>query len=195
MSRASKVSHQAATHVTGCSPACNLNNLDQKTILAGYYQDRLPLGTTGAPTFPLFSKLPGRFSRSLVKIWRPLLAGLLGGTLVLTGTSWSSAERESGSGFLATWKLLSQQEKQQFIAGYLQGWRDAAKVTDIAIAYVRTNPSEAVAGLERIKELYNLEGLKPPQVVNDIDLYYSDPDNYEAPLSRAVTASQQARQR
>jgi hypothetical protein len=114
-------------------------------------------------------------------------------SVVVVGTfspTFTLSDRDTA--FYPTWKLLSDQEKRQFISGYLQGWRDAAKVTDIAIHYVKTNPSEAVTGLEGIKSLYNLEGIRSEQAVQAIDLYFSDPENHDAPLSRAVTAARKA---
>lgn len=93
------------------------------------------------------------------------------------------------SSFLPVWKLLNMPQKQQFVAGYLQGWRDAATVTDIAIAYIKENPHDAINGLERIKTLYDLSGLKPELVVQAIDKFYADPDNGNAPLSLAITAA------
>jgi hypothetical protein len=91
--------------------------------------------------------------------------------------------------FLPTWKLMSDEEKQQFIAGYLQGWRDAAKVTDIAISFVKSNPQRAIASLEGIKELYNIREIRPSEVTQEIDLFYADPSNSNAPLSKAITAA------
>lgn len=109
-----------------------------------------------------------------------------------TVTSTSSQPADSGGGapaFLPVWKLMSGQEKLQFIAGYIQGWKDAAKVTDIAIDYVKSNPTEAVDGLERIRRLYGLSGVRPSQIVDEVDDFYSDPDNMNSPLSVAVTAA------
>jgi len=97
------------------------------------------------------------------------------------------------SSFLPIWKLLSRPEKLQFIAGYIQGWRDAAKVTDIAISFVRENPQQAVEGMERVRALYELSDLKPDLVVNQLDQFYADPDNRQAPLSRAISAARNNR--
>ncbi len=91
--------------------------------------------------------------------------------------------------FLPIWKLLNYDQKVQFVSGYIQGWKDAARVTDIAIAYVRENPKNAVDGLEKLKGLYDLSDLKPNTVVDQIDTFYADPENSEAALSRAINAS------
>jgi hypothetical protein len=98
-------------------------------------------------------------------------------------------EREGSGSFLPVWKLLTLNEKQQFISGYLQGWRDAALVTDIAINYVKKNPERAIASLEGIKVLYRLKNSSSSQIVEAIDEFYADPENQNAPLSRAVTAA------
>ena len=91
--------------------------------------------------------------------------------------------------FMPIWKLLNQQEKQQFVAGYLQGWRDAALVTDVAIRYVGDNPGEAVAGLERIRSLYDSSTLKPALVAKHIDEFYQHPENHSAAFSAAISAA------
>jgi len=91
--------------------------------------------------------------------------------------------------FYPIWKLLNLEQKQQFVAGYLHGWRDAALVTDIAIQYVRKNPQKAVSSLEGVKELYNLRSVRSADLVEKIDEFYSDPENLSAPLSRAVTSA------
>jgi hypothetical protein len=99
-----------------------------------------------------------------------------------------ASERGTAS-FLPTWKLLDSHEKEQFIAGYLQGWKDAARVTDIAISYVKTNPEKAIDGLEGIRQLYDVRGVKPSDLAHQIDEFYADPENSDAALSRAITAS------
>jgi hypothetical protein len=90
--------------------------------------------------------------------------------------------------FLPTWKLLRNDSKQQFIAGYLFGWRDAKRVTDIAIDFVKENPSDTVSGLERIREIYDMEGLTAESVVRELDAFFADSEGKEATLSQAITA-------
>jgi hypothetical protein len=98
------------------------------------------------------------------------------------------AESESEA-FLPTWRLLGE-EKQVFISGYMAGLRDAGKIIDIAIQYVKNNPEEAVTSLERIKQLYAVgEEVKPAQLAHAIDTFYSDPDNSKASLSKAVMSA------
>jgi hypothetical protein len=88
--------------------------------------------------------------------------------------AWADAADAS---FLPTWKLLNTQEKQHFIAGYIHGWNDAARVTDVAIDFVKDNPGRAIETLQKVK--------------NVIDVFYSDPDNAEAPLTRAVSSARE----
>lgn len=94
--------------------------------------------------------------------------------------------------FLPSWKLMNAQEKQHFIAGYVQGWRDAQQVTDITISYVKKNPANAVSGLEKMRSLYDLSGAKPELLARAIDVFYMDPANGNASLSSAVTAARNA---
>ena len=94
--------------------------------------------------------------------------------------------------FLPSWKLMNSLEKQHFIAGYVQGWKDAQQVTDITISYVKQNPAQAVAGLEKMRSLYDLSGAKPELLAKAIDVFYMAPENSSASLSSAVTAARNA---
>lgn len=98
-----------------------------------------------------------------------------------------TAHAEDQRGFLPTWKLLAPEAKEQFIAGYLEGWRDAGVVTDIATQYVKENPQKALEGLEKIKVLYDMSSLKTSAVVSEINGFYRDPENSLASLSKAVS--------
>ena len=84
---------------------------------------------------------------------------------------------------------MSFQEKQHFIAGYLQGWLDAAKVTDIAIGFIKENPAKAIESLEGIKKVYDVSFVKPGNLVDEIDAYYAVSENKNATLSAAVTSA------
>jgi hypothetical protein len=106
----------------------------------------------------------------------------------------SSAEAESKlvneSSFLPTWKLFRTNEsKQQFVAGYLSGFRDAGRVTDVAIAYGKDNPANVLSGLERIKGIYAMEGLTAESMVRALDEYFAEPEGKDATLSQAIIAA------
>jgi hypothetical protein len=94
------------------------------------------------------------------------------------------------SSFLPTWKLFRTNEsKQQFVAGYISGFRDAARVTDAAIEYARDNPNNAVSGLEKVKGIYEMEGLTAESLVAKLDEFFSEPDGKNATLSQAMVAA------
>jgi len=99
---------------------------------------------------------------------------------------------DNAPAFYPTWKLLSPAEKQQFVAGYILGWKDAARVTDIVITYVKENPAKAVEGLEQIKGLYNLGDIKPGLMASAVDEFFNSPENKNAGLSQAVSAAKRA---
>lgn len=138
-------------------------------------------------------------SAALVNAQKSLVSRTLGGlgravvTLVLVAILPSAALRAESktaaeASFLPTWKLLRNEGKQQFVAGYLFGWRDAKRVTDVAIEYVKGNPGGAVRGLERIRGLYDMEGLTAESVVRELDDYFAGAEGKEATLSQAITA-------
>jgi len=86
---------------------------------------------------------------------------------------------------------MSEAQRSQFIAGYLQGRRDASQVTDIAIEYIRERPAEAVSGLQKLKGLYDVTNLDPLAVSREVDLFYRDPANSGAGLSLALSFAKQ----
>jgi hypothetical protein len=89
--------------------------------------------------------------------------------------------------FLPTWKLLNTEQKQHFIAGYLQAWKDAAQVTDIAMGYIKENPDKALEGLGSVRAMYETQGLRPADLAHQIDLFYKETNNRDATLSRAMS--------
>lgn len=101
------------------------------------------------------------------------------------------AHADNESPFLPTWKHLSTDEKKQFIAGYIFGWKDAAQVTAIATEFIKSNPQKAVESLQSVERIYSMSELDPAQVAKAIDLFFSMPENSGAPLSKAVTAARQ----
>ena len=94
---------------------------------------------------------------------------------------------EEPASFLPTWKLLNAEQKQQFIAGYLQAWKDAAQVTDIAMGYIKENPDKALEGLSSVRALYDTQGLRPADIAHQVDLFFKETANRDASLSRAMS--------
>ena len=100
----------------------------------------------------------------------------------------SEPEAAGPAPFYPVWRLLSQEQKSQYLAGYVQGWKDASKVTDIAIQYVKENPQEAVSGLQKLKVLYDLSDVSPSLLVSQIDRFFIDPKHQSASLSLAISS-------
>jgi ABC-type cobalamin transport system ATPase subunit len=102
----------------------------------------------------------------------------------------AKAQGIEDSSFLPVWQLLNREQKQQFLAGYLQAMKDASKMTDVLGTFVKDNPSSAGESLQRLKGIYlNLAQASPDFLTSEIDAFFADPKNKEAPLSRAVTAA------
>jgi hypothetical protein len=102
--------------------------------------------------------------------------------------AWGESKTETEASFAPTWRLLKGDSKQQFVAGYLFAWRDAARVTDAAIEYAREHPQNAVTGLERIRGIYDMEGLTAESMARELDKFFTESDGREATLSQAMTA-------
>lgn len=137
----------------------------------------------GLPLAALFNATSG-FLKALLSAY--LLLGHIGNG----GIGEASAEESplAEHAFLPTWKLLKNEAKQHFVAGYLFGWRDAEKVTDIAIDYVKENPQGAIEGLERLRGIYDMQGLTADSMVRELDAYFSESSSKDATLSQAITA-------
>ena len=117
----------------------------------------------------------------------PILAVLFS-PFILAFANPALSETEKEASFSPTWKAMHGDAKQQFIAGYLWGWKDAAKVNDITVEYIERNPQKALEGLRSIRSLYNMTDVKPFTLVQLLDGYFVDPDNQHATLSAAVSA-------
>lgn len=112
--------------------------------------------------------------------------------LLLSSLILSSPTASQDDAFLPTWKLLSRQEKQHFVSGYLQGWRDAQKVVEIAGELARENPETAKDSLDKLRSIYDMESLRPDSMAEALDRFFSDPDNAGATLSKAMSAARQS---
>jgi len=99
----------------------------------------------------------------------------------------------SPNAFLPSWKLLNSQQKQYFMSGYLKGFRDASKVTEIALEYLKQNPQSALQGLTELKNVYDLSELSALELSRQVDVFFADPLNRDKSLSQAVSASKQRR--
>lgn len=105
------------------------------------------------------------------------------------GATEVEASPERSESFYPTWKLLSNEQKQQFIAGYVLALKDAARITDIALQYSQSDPSRAMESLQKIRSLFDIFETKPTVLVKEIDTYYTSPINRSATLSMAVNAA------
>jgi hypothetical protein len=123
--------------------------------------------------------------RSFALFLTTLVVAFLSTLYPQTGTCESKLAPEAS--FLPTWKLLNNEAKQQFVAGYLFGWRDAGRVTDAAIEYAREHPHDAVNGLEKIRVMYDTAGLTSESVVRELDSFFAS-EGQNATLSQAITA-------
>ena len=94
--------------------------------------------------------------------------------------------------FYPTWKLLDSQQKQQFIAGYMMAWKDAANVTDLAIKFVKTNPDKALDGLQSVRRVYDLSSMRPETLSQQIDAFYESPANRQFTLTQAISFAKNA---
>lgn len=99
----------------------------------------------------------------------------------------SQAEIPPAPPFAQTWKMMSAVEKQQFVAGYLFGLRDAARMQDVTLAYIRENPAQAISGIERIRDILAADGVQPDRMVQLVDQYFADPKNREGTITMAMS--------
>jgi len=126
---------------------------------------------------------------SLLSFGTPLVA--LPKEMGIVGVAEAHADQGS---FEPVWRLLTREQKQQFVAGYLNGMRDAAKMTDLLQGLVKQNPESVTGSLDRLAQIYSDVGRASPDVMAEgIDRFYSDPVNYGAQLSAAITSAQSER--
>jgi len=119
---------------------------------------------------------------------RPLLL-TTGLTLALLLSPIVHSVSASETSFMPTWRLLSQEQKQTFVAGYLHGWRDARRVAEIVGEHLERNPDQVHKSMQAMQGIYDLSELRPEQIVREIDQFYQEPENARAPLSKAISSS------
>ena len=138
------------------------------------------------------------FSAAIRTAIRTVACPLLFAIVLATGLAGipatrATAEDLSEPPFGPTWELMNRIEKQNFIAGYLYGMKDAATMTRVLGDFVRDNPTAAAESLERLRTIYGgLADGKAPSVVEGIDRFFKNPENRQAPLSRAITGARAA---
>lgn len=99
------------------------------------------------------------------------------------------AQSNSNDAFGSSWKLLSEDGKSKFISGYLYCANDTARILDIAIGFVKENPTRAIQSLETLRNVYNTSGLSPDNLTSGVNRFYKDPDNLSASLTKAISAA------
>lgn len=97
-----------------------------------------------------------------------------------------TAYADDESSFYPSWKLMSRSEKRQFVAGYLMGFQDARVLGEVAVEYVKRNPSSAEGALVDLLAHYRLTGLGPESLVPKIDEFYNDTKNHTKGLRVAI---------
>ncbi|NBW40030.1 hypothetical protein EBR25_03395 [bacterium] len=98
-----------------------------------------------------------------------------------------SADNETS--FYPIWKLLRQNEKRVFLSGYQKGIQDSRKVIQILREHIETNPESALTSLDRINQLYETADVPVESLLQELTVFYSEPENHNAPLSVAFSAA------
>ena len=94
--------------------------------------------------------------------------------------------------FGPTWKLLSADQKRQFVAGYLQAWQDAGKVTEALAAFSREKPEQLAQSFDKILAIFDVARLSPDTVARELDRIFSDPETRELTLAEAMSSARAA---
>ena len=119
--------------------------------------------------------------------WAFLLAALLI-CLPVTPTPAIADEIHASASFLPIWRLMTPEQRQQFIAGYVYALGDAQKISNLALTLAEEDPQQAKEALQSLKRLYEPPHLKPDRLASAVDEFYADPDNQDAALSAALSA-------
>lgn len=98
-------------------------------------------------------------------------------------------QADTPAAFYPTWKLLKQEDKVQYLSGYMHAWQDAHLTLGIAADYVNQNPESAADSIRRLQRIYDFSSLRPDTLVREIDAYYADGKQQSSSLSQAITAA------
>jgi len=91
--------------------------------------------------------------------------------------------------FYTSWKLMNNQEKQQFIAGYMMAYANARKIAELTAQYSEHEPAKALESLRKLPNFFTIPNISPGILTQEVDTFYSDPENWSANFSKAVSAS------
>lgn len=99
------------------------------------------------------------------------------------------AKADSNASFYPIWNLLKPEERKMFVSGYLHGWRDSKRVTEILLTHVADKPDSAVSSLEKVRDIYKVSEVPVEQLLSRLTEFYMDPANHNASLSVAISSS------
>lgn len=123
----------------------------------------------------------------LTSAWRPVVVRSCRQALaaILLVASPSAAVAQSSSSetpIYPIWRLMDEQAKRQFIAGYLYGFRDARALGEIAVEFSKQNPPDLAQGLSALLSHYQLTRMRPEQLVPLIDEHLEDTSHHSESL-------------
>lgn len=140
---------------------------------------------------PLQSAPPYRHGTHASKMKRALIPSITLSLILPLATflPLQSAIGENEASFFPVWKLLQQKEKKVFLSGYQKGIQDSRKIMSILREHIQKNPQSALESLDKINELYQTAELPLEDILQGVAVFYSNPENHDAPLSVAFSAS------
>ncbi len=109
-------------------------------------------------------------------------------TLLILPVMAPVTQADTPKSFYPTWKLMKPAEKKRFLAGYIHGWQDAKRVTDILVDHVESQPDDAVKSLEKVRDIYGIADIPVDELLRRVTTFYSEIENHDAPLSVAMSS-------
>lgn len=118
-----------------------------------------------------------------------LVFGVLFFTVALANTG--SAQPALEAPIYPIWRLMDDNAKKQFLAGYLYGFREARSLGEIAVEFSKSKPQDLEEGLSSILQHYRLTSLAPDKLSPLLDEYLKSPERQQDSLRLAINRLQQ----
>ena len=103
----------------------------------------------------------------------------------------AAAQPVSETPIYPVWRLMDDNAKRQFLAGYLYGFREARSLGEVALEYSKTKPQDLESGLSAILQHYKLTTLAPDKLAPLLDEYLQAPERQNDSLRLAINRLQQ----
>lgn len=88
-----------------------------------------------------------------------------------------AADQDKEIPIYPTWRLMNDEARRQFTAGYIFGHREAKALGEVVVEYLKQNPNPKAEEVAAVLNHYRLTTMTANQLVPMIDEHLGEPEN------------------